>query len=694
MRKIITYLVLVSITLNVFQAQDTISETQAIPKIVIKGIAKDNNVYLRWGVNDKLAWKYGNEYGYIIERTTISRENKPSEAEKIILTGGVIKPKPLEEWRNFITENDKAAITAQALYGESFNTDSPSNNSVSEIVNLSSELQQRFAFSMFAVDQDFSVAQFAGLGFIDTTVKPNERYLYDIKLAAPEEIIKIKETGLIITSSSNSVLPTPYDFVGYYYNNSFVLIWEYDNLQNYYNAYDLEKSEDGISFKKVNNVPITKVSNTKVSGISFVDSIPQYSKKYWYRIKGKTIFNETSPASDTISVIAYKELLVAPKFEENKMVSDKVVDLTWSFAQDEEWKVTGYDLLRANMAPGPYTEVVKDIKPDVNKITYSQLKDINYFKIRAKGIAGDYQDSSPNMIQPIDSIPPAKPINLIGAVDTLGVVQLSWDANSELDLKGYVLLRANRPNQEFTRINKQEIKKEIFTDTINLKSFNGFVFYKLKALDNRYNASIPSEILRLKRPSKIPPINPVFTSYEVYGDTVQLKWMPSISEKVSKQIIYRKKANDNAAVLWENIFETTDNELSSFLDTKTETNQKYLYTITAVSENLVESKPSPPISITTIPKLIRPGVKGLFAAVDRENKFIQLSWRINGNNISEIEIYRKNIESQYTKYATLKNDKRQFIDTKIKPNSTYSYGFKVVYNDGTLGEWQEIEVIY
>ncbi len=689
MKKIITYLLLTTITIALIKAQDTIPEVQAVPKIVIKAQAKKNSIYLRWGVNDKIAWKYGNEYGYIVERTTLVRDKTSEKAKSILLNGGAIKPKPLEEWRSFITENDKAAITAQAIYGESFNTNNSSNNSVSQIVNMSSELQQRFAFSMFAVDQDFSVAQFAGLGFIDTTVKPNERYLYNIRLAAPEELIKIEETGLIIESSSKTTLPKPYDFVGYYYNNSFVLIWEYDNLQNYYNAYDLEKSEDGISFKKVNNVPITKLSNTKVSGISYVDSIPQYSKKYWYRIKGKTIFNETSPVSDTISVIAYKELLVAPKFETNTMVSDKVVDLTWSFAQDEEWKVIGYDLLRSDMAPGPYIEVIKNIKPDVKQITYSKLEDINYFKIRAKGIAGDYKDSSPNMIQPIDSIPPVQPKKLSGVIDTLGIVSLNWEKNSDLDLKGYVLLRANRPNQEFTRLNKQEIKNETYIDTINLKSFNEFVFYKLKALDNRYNESIPSEILQLKRPSKIPPINPVFTSYEISGDTVHLKWSPSVSTKVAKQIIYRKKINKD--ILWENIFETTDNQLNTFIDTNTETNQKYLYTITAVSENLVESIPSPPISIVTIPKLLKPGVKGLYANVNRENKFIQLSWRINKNNILEIEIFRKNLESQYSKYATLKKDRRQFIDTKIKPNSTYTYGIRVIYNDGSWGVWEEIK---
>ncbi|MDE3743068.1 fibronectin type III domain-containing protein [Maribacter polysaccharolyticus] len=664
----------------------------ALPQLVLKARALNSSVMLRWGTNDRFAWKKGIENGYVIERTTISRNGIPlKEVEKKILNSGPILPKPLNSWEKFILNNDMAAVTAQAIYGENFNVDNSEENPFIKIINQSSELQQRFAFSMFAVDQDFEVALFAGLGYVDNDVHSNERYLYNIKFAEPNEL-NIKETGTLIAPGKSNPLPKPYDFAGYYYNNSFVLIWEYDNLQHFYNAYDLEKSEDGVTFKKVNNVPITKLNTTDVSGISYVDSIPQYSKKYWYRIKGKTIFNETSPASDTVSVIAYKELLVAPEFKDNDVISDKVVDLTWSFAQDEEWKVTSYELLRSNTAPGPYIKVIDDIDPANRKVTYSNLQDINYFKIRAKGIAGDFQDSSPNMVQPIDSIPPSKPSDLIGVIDTLGVVRITWEENPELDLRGYVLMRANRPNQEFTRLNKQEIKETEYTDTINLKSFNKSVFYKLKALDSRYNESIPSDVLQLKRPSKIPPINPVFTTYEVYGDTVHLEWIPSISENIVRQIIYRKKADTNEDILWENISEITDNSVSNFNDPDTETNQKYLYTITAVNEFMIASKPSPPISITTMPELIKPGVKGLYANVDRENRFIQLSWRINGNAIAEIEVYRKDSESQFTKYATLKKDERQFFDTKLILNTIYTYALKVLYNDGSMGVWEEIKV--
>ncbi len=671
------------------------SEIVENPILVLRARIKKNTVLLRWGVDEKFAWKYGNKYGYIIERATIFRDDKPlKKSEKTVLSGGAIKPKPLGEWRNIVQNNNNAAIAAQAIYGEDFNTNNE-DNIVMQIVNQSSELQQRFAFSMFAVDQSFEAAKYAGLGFIDDTVKPNERYLYNIKMAAPEEVINLKETGVLINMSETESLPKPYDFAGYYYNDAFVLIWEYDALMPYYNAYDLEKSEDGVSFKKINKVPITKLANTTTTGISFTDSIPKYGQKYFYRIKGKTIFDEISPSSDTISVIGYKELLVAPELKDNQIISDKEVILNWAFAQDEAWKVKGFDILRANKPIGPYITIKEDLEDNVRSYKYSKLQDVNYFKIRAKGIAGDYQDSSPNMVQPIDSIPPVKPFGLIGKIDTLGIVKLSWDKNLELDLKGYSILRANRANQEFTRLEKQEFIKNNYTDTVNLRVFNKKVYYKVVAVDNRYNESVPSDILILNRPDKIPPSNPIFTGYELKDEGVSLKWQKSESEDAVKQIIYRQKIALNSEVLWQNIYETNDTLISSYTDTTVETNTKYAYTIVAVDQSGLESTPSPVVSVTTKAQLLHDQIKGFYATANREDKYLQLNWRIgSAEDIFEIQLFKKNSQNGYTLFKTLDPNQNYTIDSQLTPNTIYFYGIKAIFNDGSISKWNEIEVKY
>ncbi|MBD1260314.1 hypothetical protein HZY62_06930 [Maribacter polysiphoniae] len=676
---------------------DSISyETPNTMKLVIQARPTNDAIMLRWGVNDKNIWKLGNEYGYLVERITLEQNGSPvTTPEEVILSGGPIKPRPLSDWQELIEKNDMAGVAAQAIYGENFVLDTNTQNKgkVSQIINQSSELQQRFAFSMFAIDQDYTAAQYAGLGFTDFSVKENTRYMYNIKIAAPEGTNLPKETGIIITTSNPVKLPKPYDFAGYYYNDAFVLIWEYDALVHFYNSYDLERSDDGISFRKLNITPITKLMDSRSSGIAFTDSIPVYEKKYWYRIKGRTIFNEISEPSDTISIIAYKKLLVAPELKESEIISDKEAILKWDFAKDEAWKLTGFDILRSDKPIGPYNQIKKNIEPNIRTFKYSELQDINYFKIRAKGIAGDYIDSSPSMIQPIDSIPPTQPKELTGKIDSTGVVTLTWAKNEELDLKGYTIFRANRPNQEFTRLNKYQIQKTLYKDTINLKSFNKNVYYKIDAVDNRYNASAPSEVLPLKRPDKIPPMNPLITNYELQEKGIQLTWINSISEDVVKHVIYRKK-NLSENTKWEKIFEITDLNTNDYLDDTIAGNTKYHYTVIAIDQTGLESQPSPPISIISLGEQTKTAISGFNNTVDRDNRIIHLNWRLKASNIVEILLYKKQNESEFSLYQTFTGNRTRFIDAKLTPNTIYTYGLKAIFEDGTVSEWQETEVVY
>ncbi len=676
-------------------SQLDITEQPATPKLILRVSAKKDTVLLRWGTNDQWAWKYGNEYGYILERTTIFRDRKPlDQPEKKLLGEGSIKPKPLNEWEALVRENDMAAVAAQAIYGDSFNVNNDEEDLLMRVMFESSELEQRFAFSMFAVDQDFTAAQYAGLGFVDSDVKPNERYLYHIRLATPKEILELEEVGLLVAPNEELILPKPYDFAGFFYNNAFVLVWEYDALQNFYTAYDLERSEDGIQFSKINEAPITKLAITEVSGISYTDSILEYEKKYWYRIRGRSLFDEIGPVSDTISVIGFKRLLVGAEFQETEIYSEKEALLTWTFPEDEAWKLTGFDVLRSNRAIGPFSPIQENLPKETRSFQYKELEAINYFKVRAKGMARDHYDSSPTMVQPVDSIPPEKPLGLAGTIDTLGVVRLSWHPNTELDLKGYTILRADRPNQEFTRLTKREIRKNEFVDTINLKTFSTRVLYRVMASDNRYNESEASDTLVLNRPNKIPPTNPVFNSYELKGDTILLKWVRSSSENLAKQFIFRKRVDAAPEEPWEKIFETRDISVSEYKDTNLTANTTYRYTLMVENQKGLESKPSSPLSIAAPKKLMHPKVKGLFAEVDRENKFIQVSWRYNEPGVLEIQVFKKEENGDFFLYETLSVESRDFRDEKVVPNTTYGYSIRAVFQNGGLSEWNEITIIY
>ena len=96
------------------------------PEIKVIARAQTNAIVLRWGVTRGDAWRKLNQYGYTIERYTLTRDNKTLEnPEKTILVQN-IKPEPLETWEKLIEINDNAAIIAQSLYGETFNVEGSS----------------------------------------------------------------------------------------------------------------------------------------------------------------------------------------------------------------------------------------------------------------------------------------------------------------------------------------------------------------------------------------------------------------------------------------------------------------------------------------------------------------------------------------------------------------------------------------
>jgi len=92
--------------------------------------------------------------------------------------------------------------------------------------------------------------------------------------------------------------------------------------------------------------------------------------------------------------------------------------------------------------------------------------------------------------------------------------------------------------------------------------------------------------------------------------------------------------------------------------------------------------------------LVKPPVKGLYANVDRENKQLQLFWRYKEPNVQEFLIYKKKKGKQYSLFGAAKPDERNLIDVMLNPNTTYSYGVKVIFKDGSVSKWVEIEITY
>jgi fibronectin type 3 domain-containing protein len=687
-------------------SQNKVEDSITTPKIaVLAAPQKKEAIFLRWAATTPRAWRKSNQYGYQLKRYTIIRDGKmlPKRVEKDL---GIFKPKPLDDWMKIIEQNDNAAVVAQALFGESFAV--TGTDKLTAIVNLSEEQQQRFTWALYVADQDFNVAQMAGLGFVDATAKSNEKYLYKVTSMVPKEELVIKDGGAFIGLQDYEVLPKPLDLAVVFLDKKTMLSWNYAIHKQLYNSYFVERSEDGINFNRLNKQPLTSLNNsnkTNLKRMFYLDSIVN-NKKYYYRVKGRTAFGELGPSSDTISGIGKKVLEYVPRITNKNYFGTSGIVLEWEFPKEGNEHITGFELNRSDRDKGPYEVIIKDIPPDVRKIKYDSLQPTNYMTITAIGKNGGRRTSFSALVQPVDSIPPVKPIGLEGKVDSLGIVTLKWIKNTEKDMLGYRVFRGNNKNEEFSQITVSPHRANVYYDSISIKNLNSKVFYHIVAVDKRYNGSEPSDILAIKKPDVIPPTQAVFKSYKIKDNKVLLTWAKSSSEDVVKHEIYRKDSvkwklihiieKDKFQITNSNSDNSKQNSAyDSWTDTKVQEGKPYSYTIIAIDDSGLKSEPSPALNVIIPKTSLKPPIKRFSSTVDKEHGFIELFWKTyKETNVYKLAIYKGIKDKPITLWRKVLPTTKHIVDSKVKPNNEYIYMIRAVFNDGTLSKMNKLNVKY
>ncbi len=661
-----------------------------IPEVKVIARAQEDRILLRWAINTPLAWRKANRYGYTLERHTVSRDRKTlPKPEKLIIDQN-FAPAPIAEWEAISETNNNAAIMAQALWGQTFVVEG--GDSFSSIINTAEEQQQRFAFGLYAADQDFNIAQKAGLGYIDTTVKPNEKYVYKVIANIPETELITKEGGVFIGVADYEPLPEPIDFVGIFKDGTTLLSWDAKLLKNTYNSYIIERSEKEGSFKPLKATPYvpTNKENKEANRAIYVDSIAN-NKNYLYRIKGVSSFGEVGPTSNIVEGEGKKVLKFVPHLKTKNFKSENEVELTWTFPEEGNADITGFTLKRADTDRGIYSPVVTNIPPTARKISYNKLKPSNYFKITANGKNNNQRDSFAILVQPIDSIPPQKPVGLKGVIDSTGIVTLQWTPNVEEDLKGYRIYRGNLKNEEYSQITADPQQQNSYTDTIAIKNLNNKIYYQVMAVDRRYNMSELSEVLELTKPDVTPPTSPVFKSYEVVDGTVQLEWANSSSNDVEAHYVYRKEKEEQN---WNLLFETSKSKNSTYIDKKVEEGNYYSYTILARDLSGLESQPSAPVSVMIPKSTLKRAVKGFYGTINAYEKTIQLSWKYKETAVASFELFRAANDKPSSLYRVLPSGTNRFTDIGLTINSSYKYIIRAVFDNGTYSKYSTITIKY
>ena len=659
------------------------------PTVFGIGKPKGKKILLKWGVNLPVTWKNSLKNGYKLERRTVLRDDKPLEKQETVVLKEVIKPLSLIEMEPLVAKDSLVAVLAQAIYGEDFET-TKKEKGVFGMILTSEENERRYGFALMAAEQSYIATKAAGWGYEDETAVENEKYVYVISLLGEKEPVNPATIYVGLRDKIDTTPPLKPEVI--FADKNATIAWDSKSQKSLFSCYFLEKSTDGINFTSMTQAPIFPVES-KTDYITYSDSKIANEQNTFYRIVGMDSFGDRSEPSIAVNGKGVELLEESPEIIYKNAVNDDTAVIEWRFPVESEKRITGFSIQQANAIDGEFKEVRKDILPNIRKTTFKvTLKPSNYFKVVANAKNGISKLSGAVLVQPVDSIPPTKPINLSGIVDSLGIVKMKWKKNTEPDLYGYKVFKGNNKTEEFSEATTFVIKNNQFLDTIVAKNLNKKIYYKVKALDFRYNESGFSEILELKKIDKIAPSSPFFIDYAVDNKKVTLTYELSAADDVTKYIIYRRTTKEKN---WIKVFETKDLKNKSFTDTNVVQNERYYYVISATDDEKNESEFLDPFLVELIPNLVAGTINTFFSTVVREAKAIELIWNTTLKNVVHFELYRSKEKEKTNLYKVLlPSNKNFFVDDFLKPGNTYNYSIRALLSDGTYTKFKELSVIY
>jgi len=557
-----------------------------------------DSIVLRWAPTTYQLWLNGNEYGYHITRTTLIKNGKYIRQRTTRLTKQPLKPRPLAEWEALVENNAYAGVAAQAIYGDGFEVEAGEGESgMVEMINRSTEQENRFGFALFAADQSPEVARYSALWLTDKKVKPGEKYLYKVFPAQVAEGVK-QDTAVFFTGVDEYMpLTAPANVKAEAGDKMVTITWDKQYQSDLYNSYWIERSADkGQSFQRLNEVPLvntTPEGHDEANFHFYVDSLPDNETAFQYRVLGISVFGELSPASKVVSAKGIYKISSVPKMTAKAGLQGQTVVLNWAFANEKQEKVDGFRIYRSVKFDSDFT-LIGDRLPIISQQYTDQTPLPNaYYRIQAFNHSFDGPQSIPLMVQLVDSIPPKAPTGLQAEADTSGLVCLQWAANTEKDIFGYRVYRANSSREEFSQLTSEAVRGNVYMDTINLKTLSKEVYYKVVAIDKRQNKSRFSEVLKVERPDIVPPASPVFRKAKADAGSILLHWVQSPSRDVDKQVIYR---NAKGSHEW-TVVSALPADSIRFRDTPAGAGTVYRYIILAVDEAGNESDPAKPVAV-------------------------------------------------------------------------------------------------
>ena len=620
---------------------------------------KNGATELRWYPADAASWRKGNKTGYTIKRKTLS-----GAGEFAVLA--VVKPFEKNDSR-ITTGDDFVTLAHKAIY---------TPVSAKEFTANQNDENELFFGYVLVTSLSADAAKSAGLIFTDDKIEAGQEYAYTITLNEGKGKKYAEDEVLTIVSDTRTAYKAPavQDVISEEGEGYVKLIWNNTTNKESFVAYNIERSSDGgKSFIKINKTPFTTAAENAET-LYYTDSIRNYIP-YQYRISGITPWADAGSPSVVMAAMGRDRTAASPPKNTIAKGDRSKIVVTWELPVSSP-DLKGFKIARSHLLEGPF-HAIDDKLITSSARTFTDMKPLPaepFYAVYAVDTANNISSSFSVMASIYDTVPPSKPMALQGLIDSNGVVKLNWKFGNDNDLLGYQLYMANGRDNIFRQVTSSPLVDSVITDTVTMRSLTKEVYYKITAIDYNNNASAYSDILTVKRPDIIAPAAPVIISYQVRGNTINLKWANSKSTDVVKHAVYKTEEGKSELLIKEFRDSTstlTDDAVSSGLN--------YSYVVKAIDEAGLVSA-SAPLAIAMAEASVMPGVENLAAKYESGDKNIKLQWKYNQKGEYEFVVFRGNDTEPLQAYKKVSGDQKGFEETAAP--GMYNYAVKVIYASG------------
>ncbi|MBO0929424.1 fibronectin type III domain-containing protein [Fibrella aquatilis] len=685
------------------------SVTVEPPHLFINAFNYGDSIVLRWNVDRGAFWLAGNKRGYVLERIEYAGTQLAPVRKRVRLA--TIRPWSLDSMKQHLARNDRfVAIAAQILHGK-LNT-KPNKGAMAGFYQTYERQQGQFLTAAMAAEFSAGAATALGLRWVDRTINNNAaRYEYRLWMnpGLKPRPTDLKDTATVVVSPRIVTALAAPQVVGVDAGDSVLTIkWLKQSNMGTYSGYYIERSTDGKTFKRLNDVPYVaskRDTATLESGeplnpneVTYLDSVRVNYRKLYYRIIGINSFADLSPVSKVIVGSGRDLTPPRPPIDIRKKVEDnRRIVLTWTLPKPAP-DLKGFYIGQSNEYGGPYKPLMKTLLPSSAR-TFVNDKPVpylgKYYVVAVVDTAGNTAFSYPVAALIDDKTPPAAPKRLTAKVDTNGIVTLRWPASTEPDALGYKLYRSYQRNNEYYQQRTCDILTDsAFVDTLPLRTLTRQAYYKLVAVDLSNNHSLFSEPIVVDIPDKVPPATPVIKNAVVLNSGIQLTLIPSLSEDVTKHTLYRREQGSG----WQPIRTIPGNPqgIITHFDSTLTHQQTYEYSLIATDGGGRQSERSFVVTAhyVNLTKLNAPTPAQVRAVYDPGQKGIVLSWKTGDyDGPVQFMIYR-GVNREGPLQYQLVDQANRFVDHDLPEAGTYTYAVQLIAPNRKSALSQPAQITY